>query len=822
MNWHIKTIEASLDELASNQTNGLTESEATERITKYGLNELIERGGQSVSQILWEQLTATFPLILMGAIVIFALQSDYKNSILSFLVLFLYIGFAFFQEYRSEKPVDALKRLSIPNVRVIRNGEVKDMPANQLVLGDILQLETGNIIPADVRLLEVVNLRIQEAILTGESDEIEKHTNELSSEDLPLSERNNMAYMGSIITQGRGLALVVATGMQTELGKIADLIQQVEQQKTPLQNTLNLFTKKLINFALVITSLIFVFHFILGNQLQHTLSTLASIGLAIVPASLTIVLFITLSLGAKKMVEHHAQIRKLQAVETLGNITVICSDKTGTLTENRMTVLVLDVAEHSVDLTGEIKKSGSLHATRTVGAPLQSSLSLAAIGSALCNDAKLIDTGDEHFHTLGDSTEGALVAAAAKMGYWKSSLDASFPRASELPFDSERKRMTTVHHLGQYDPEVLAGLDVSDKRYIAFSKGNVNSLLDTVSHVWVEGKAEILDADWRSRIEAANENLQKNGMRVLGVGFRLLNSIPEIIQTDLEQNITFVGLFGMIDPPRPEVKEAIETCRSLGIRPVMITGDHPLTAIEIAKQLGISENGRALRGIEIENLSFDELKNVLDEVSVFARVAPEHKLKIVQALQEKGHIVSMTGDDLNDAPALRKADIGVAMGLTGTEVSKEASDLILLDDNFATIVAAVKEGRIVSANIHKFLSFVIAGNIGKVLVVALGAMIFKELALSPLQLLWLNFVVDGLIGLGIIFATPKKDTANHKSYSQNIFENKQTFWLGILIGIFALSIGAFYFFTGQSEWQMMTFMSLVVIQVFHALVLLRK
>ncbi|HRQ25348.1 MAG TPA: HAD family hydrolase, partial [Anaerolineales bacterium] len=318
-----------------------------------------------------------------------------------------------------------------------------------------------------------------------------------------------------------------------------------------------------------------------------------------------------------------------------------------------MTVVMLDVAEHAIDLTEQVERDGTLRATRGLGAPTQSSLSLAAIGGALCNDAELIDIGDDRFRTLGDPTEGALVVAAAKMGYWKSTLDSSFPRAAELPFDSERKRMTTVHHLAQYDPKVLSGLEIGDKRYIAFTKGGVDGLLDITSHVWVEGRLEKLDSGWRSRIEAANERLAKKGMRVLGVGFRLLNTIPEIIETDLEQKITLVGLFGMIDPPRSEVQDAVATCRAAGIRPVMITGDHPLTAI--ARQLGITENGRALAGVEIEKLSFDELKNVVNEVSVFARVAPVHKLKIVQALQEQGHIVAMTGDGVNDAPALRKA-----------------------------------------------------------------------------------------------------------------------------------------------------------------------
>lgn len=822
MNWHLKTIETALDELNSNQTNGLSEAEAAQRLKKYGANELIERGGRTPLQILWEQLTATMVLILIAAAVVAGLLGDTKNTIAILSIVALYALLGFIQEYRAEQAIAALKKLSVPHVRAIREGQIKDIAANQLVPGDVIQLETGNVIPADLRLMEAVNLRVQEAALTGESEPIEKHTAALASEELPLGDRRNMAYMGTIVTQGRGLALVVETGMQTELGKIADLIQQVQQEQTPLQRRLDALGKNLALIGLFIAGLIFILGLMRGDELRHMLLTAVSVAVAIVPEGLPAVVTITLALGAQRMLARNALIRKLPAVETLGSVTVICSDKTGTLTENRMTVVVLDVADHALDLSNEVTKSGSLRATRTVGAPIQSSLSLAAIGGALCNDAKLIDTGDDSFNTIGDPTEGALVVAAARMGYWKSSLDLSFPRIEELPFDSERKRMTTVHHLGQYDPDILAGVDVSDKKYIAFTKGGIDGLLDITSHVWVNGKAEVLGAGWRSRIEAANERLARKGMRVLGVGFRLLNSIPEIIQTDLEQNITLVGLFGMIDPPRKEVKDAVAMCRAAGIRPVMITGDHPLTAIEIARQLGITENGRALRGSEIENLTFEELKHVVDEVSVFARVAPEHKLKIVQALQEKGHIVSMTGDGVNDAPALRKADIGVAMGITGTDVSKEASDLVLLDDNFATIVAAVKEGRTIYDNIRKFVRFSVAGNIGKVLVMLLSPFLGKPLALLPLQLLWLNLLTDGLLGLGMGVENAERDTMKRKPYSptEGVFSRgagKQTILVGILIGALALGLGAWYFFTGRPEWQTMIFTSLAFMQVFQAL-----
>jgi Ca2+-transporting ATPase len=821
MNWHLIEIQESITNLNSDGRSGLTKAEAAARLEQYGANELVEHGGRKPLQILWEQLTATMVLILIAAAVIAGLLGDTKNAVAILSIVALYAILGFTQEYRAEKAIAALKKMSVPNVRVLRDGELQELPAHDLVPGDIIQLETGNVLPADLRLLEAVNLRIQEAALTGESEPIEKHTAALSGEDLPLGDRRNMGYMGTIVTQGRGLALVVATGMQTELGKIAELIQQVKQEDTPLQKRLDALGKNLALIGVGIAALIFVLGIMRGDDLQHMMLAAVSVAVAIVPEGLPAVVTVTLALGAQRMLQRKALIRKLPAVETLGSVTVICSDKTGTLTENRMTVVLLDVAEHALDLTEEVGRGGMIHATR-MGTPVQSSLSLAAIGGALCNDSKLVDTGDDRFHTLGDPTEGALVVAAAKMGYWKSALDSSFPRAAELPFDSERKRMTTVHHLERYDPNILSGLEVGSRRYIAFTKGSVDGLLDITSHVWVEGKSQPFDSGWRSRIEASNERLARKGMRVLGVGFRLMDSIPEIIQTDLEQNLTLVGLFGMIDPPRAEVKDAVTTCRAAGIRPVMITGDHPLTAIEIARQLGITDNGHALTGVEIENLSFDELKNVVEEINVFARVAPEHKLKIVQALQEKGHIVSMTGDGVNDAPALRKADIGVAMGITGTDVSKEASDLVLLDDNFATIVESVREGRTIYDNIRKFVRFTVAGNIGKVLVMLIAPFLGKPLPLLPLQLLWLNLLTDGLLGLGMGVENPEADTMKRAPYSpkESVFSRGagiQTIWVGVMIGTLALGLGSWYFFTGRPEWQTMIFTSLAFMQVFQAL-----
>ena len=822
MNWHLQPIETSLETLQTKPETGLSQTESNSRLTQYGRNELVEKGGRTPLKIFWEQITATMVLILIAAAVVAGLLGDWKNTIAISAIVILYAFLGFIQEYRAEQAIAALKKLSVPNVRVLRDGVLKEISARELVPGDIIQLEAGNVLPADVRLLEAVNLRIQEAALTGESEPVEKQTAALSGEELPLGDRRNMGYMGTIVTQGRGLALVVATGMQTELGKIADLIQQSGSDETPLQKRLDQLGKNLAIVGVIIAVFIAVLGLLRGDELRHMLLTAVSVAVAIVPEGLPAVVTITLALGAQRMLAKNALIRKLPAVETLGSVTVICSDKTGTLTENRMTVVVLDVANHALDLTEEMDKSGSFTATRSLGAPAQSALSLTAIGGALCNDARLVDEGDDRFHTLGDPTEGALVTAAAKMGYWKSSLDQSFPRTAELPFDSERKRMTTIHHLDQYDPEVLAGLDVTGHRYIAFTKGSVDGLLNISSHVWVMGKAEKMDDSWQIRIEAANQSLAKKGMRVLGVAFRMLNQIPDIIQTDLEQNLTFVGLFGMIDPPREEVRDAVAVTKSAGIRTVMITGDHPLTASEIARQLGISEQGRVLTGAEIENLSFDELKSVVDEVQVFARVSPEHKLKIVQALQERGHIVSMTGDGVNDAPALKRADIGVAMGITGTDVSKEAADMVLLDDNFATIVAAVKEGRTIYDNIRKFVRFSVAGNIGKVLVMLLAPFLGKPIPLLPLQLLWLNLLTDGLLGLGMGVESAESDTMKRPPYSpkEGVFSRGagvQVIWVGALIGALALGLGSWYYFTGREQWQTMVFTFLAFAQVFQAL-----
>jgi Ca2+-transporting ATPase len=841
-NWY-KLEQAELfKQLATEASQGLSEAEAAQRLNKYGPNELVERGSKSPWRILWEQFTATMVVILIVAAAIAGALGEFKDTIaiLAIVVLFGLLGF--FQEYRAEKAMAALKKLAVPNVRVTRGGKVREISARELVPGDVILLEAGNLVPADCRLLESVNLRIQEATLTGESEPVEKNSETLAGPDLPLGDRRNMGYMGTVVTYGRGRAVVTATGMNTELGHIAGLIQGVASEHTPLQRRLDQVGKMLAVVALGIAAVIFVQGWWRGEELRLIFLTMVSIAVAIIPEGLPAVVTITLALGAQRMLKRQALIRKLPAVETLGSVTVICSDKTGTLTENRMTVTVIDVAGHRLDLDEEMRHHIPAYDVPAEPAqPQPFPLSVLLAGGALCNDALLkADNGaGGRFHAIGDPTEGALVVAAAKFGLWKADLDQQMPRVSELPFDSDRKRMTTVHGLPQETnstmPASLKPLAAlfPQSPYVAFTKGSVDGLLDIATHVWVDDHLEALTDSWRSRIEAANMRLAQNGMRVLGVACRSLEAAPTNGRLgSLEQDLTFLGLVGIIDPPRPEVKEAVATCKAAGIRPIMITGDHPLTAQHIAAELGITTNGRVLTGHDLAKLSFEQLRELVEEVSVYARVSPEHKLKVVQALQERGHIVAMTGDGVNDAPALKKADIGVAMGITGTDVSKEAADMVLRDDNFATIVAAVEEGRVIYDNLRKFIKFSIAGNIGKVSVMLFGPLLAlllpKEmeagllLPLLPLQLLWLNLLTDGLLGLGLGVEPAERNTMRRppRAPNESIFAGGLGWHIvrtGILIGVLAMAVGYWYDLTEKSTMQTMIFTTLALAQIWQAL-----
>jgi len=832
MDWHRTATDDVLKELNTSLERGLTQGEAEQRLQEYGSNELVDRGTKNPWKILFEQFTSVMVLILIAAAVISLLVGDLKDAVAILAIVVLFGALGFTQEYRAEKAMAALRKMAVPNVRVRRDGEVREVAASQLVPGDIVLLEAGNVVPADARIVESNNLRIQEAALTGESEPIEKETGSLSgdAQSVPLGDRRNMGFMGTNVTYGRGVAVIVETGMNTELGHIATLIQEVDNEMTPLQKRLDQLGKVLGVVAVAIAGLIFVLGIIDGEPIELMFMTAVSIAVAAVPEGLPAVVTITLALGAKRMLKRQALIRKLPAVETLGSVTVICSDKTGTLTENRMTVMVLDVAGHRLEQETEELRRGMPVGEVVTKIPQQvhPSLALLLIGGSLCNDATLKMSDEGHFRTIGDPTEGAMIVMSAHAGILKPDLDRQFPRTGEAPFDSDRKRMTTINEVrGSIEPVEFQSVwaaaynSIGQPRYMAFTKGSPDGLVAISDRVWENDRVVPMTKELRDRIMQSNNELAQNGMRVLGVALRAVE-IP-IADASIENDLIFVGLYGMIDPPRAEVKDAVATCLSAGIRPIMITGDHPLTARQIATELGIIDNGRVLTGQEVEQMSEVDLQNVVADVSVFARVSPEHKLKIVGALQARGEIASMTGDGVNDAPALKKANIGVAMGITGTDVSKEAADMVLLDDNFATIVAAVEEGRVIFDNIKKFVKFSIAGNVGKIMVSLLGPLpVFGlPLPLQPLQLLWLNLLTDGLLGLGMGVEPAEKNVMQRPPVrpSESIFAGGLVSYIvlvGLLTGAVALAVGVAYYNSGSAIWQTMIFTVLCFSQIGQA------
>jgi P-type Ca2+ transporter type 2C len=835
-NWHTLDIVDLLQSLKTHMYQGLEEAEATRRLAEYGPNELTERGSKGPWRILWEQLAATMVIILIVAALLSAALGDYKDMIVILAIVVLNATLGFIQEYRAERALAALKKLAAPIVRVQRSGHVQEISARNLVPGDLVLLAAGNFVPADGRVVESFNLRIQEAALTGESEPVDKDPQRLTAVDLPLGDRHNMAYLGTIVTYGRGQILITATGMATELGAIATLMQTMEQEPTPLQRRLDHLGRILAVVALAIVGVIFVLGLLRGEALQAMFLTAISMAVAAVPEGLPAVVTIALALGAQRMLKRRALIRKLAAVETLGSVTVICSDKTGTLTENRMTVTVLDVANQRIDLSDNLRTCELSTITgdrQSAIMAADSTLALLLAGGALCNDAvfEVTDAGQGDTRVVGDPTEGALIVVARHFGLPKADLNRTFPRIAELPFDAVRKRMTTVHAtpitalpqhaaLASLWNDALANQQTP---YIAFTKGAVDSLLDQSNLVWMNGHTETLDSAWRARIMAANDHLAHEGMRVLGLAFQPLPAAVANGQTEqLERNLIFIGLVGMIDPARTEVREAVATCIRAGIRPVMITGDHPLTAQAIARELGIASDGQILTGLELDRLSTKELQAMVNEVAVYARVSPQHKLKIVEALQNRGHIVAMTGDGVNDAPALRKADIGVAMGITGTDVAKEAASMVLQDDNFATIVAAVAEGRVIYDNIRKFIKFLLSTNSGELWLMLVAPLIGMPLPLLPLQVLWVNLVTDGLPALALGLEPAERATMQRPPYppSESIFGRRlgwHILWVGLLMGAITLGTGYWYWHNDRAEWQTMVFLTLTLAQMAHVL-----
>jgi Ca2+-transporting ATPase len=827
--WHTQSTQEVLSAVNSDAKQGLHSADAYQLLEKVGYNELEERGGKSPFAILWEQFTSTMVLILIAAAVVSAFLGKPLETIAISAIVVLFALLGFVQEYRAERAIAALKQLAVPLVRVIRGGATEQVSARELVPGDVVVLEAGSAIPADLRIIESSNLRVQEAALTGESEAVDKQTNALANDNLPLGDRVNMAYMGTAVTYGRGTGVVVATGMRTELGRIAELIQEVESQDTPLQRQLDQVGTLLAVAGVIVAILVLIIGVLREETLADMFLTAVSVAVAVVPEGLPAVVTMTLALGAQRMLRRKALIRKLPAVETLGSVSVICSDKTGTLTENRMTVTVLDVAGHYIELQGTAKTNKITYADETLVTNQPHSVGLLLVAGALCNDASLApDPTTGRYLPVGDPTEGALLVAATQAGLDKDDIEGYVPRVGEVPFDSDRKRMTTIHQLPEDRselPALLTSLNDVPQPYVALTKGAFDGMLSLATHVWVNDHPEPLSDHWRERMQSDHDQLAEKGMRVLALAIKPYEVMPHDINQNIERDLIIIGLTGMIDPPRPEVREAIRLCRSAGIRPIMITGDHPLTARFIAHELGISENMRVKTGNDLDSMSEEEVADAVKEVSVYARVTPEHKLRIVELLQNQGEIAAMTGDGVNDSPALRKADIGVAMGITGTDVSKEAAQMVLLDDNFTTIVAAVEEGRSIYENIRRFVKFSIAGNLGKVLVMLFAPFMGIAVALLPLQLLWLNLLTDGLLGLGlgvepadksIMQAPPRrKDTP---FFSRPIV--RDILLIGGLIGMLALVLGFAYYDPANPDnliWQTMMFTSIAFMQIGQAL-----
>ncbi|HSW62788.1 MAG TPA: cation-translocating P-type ATPase [Dissulfurispiraceae bacterium] len=720
---------------------------------------------------------------------------------MAIVVLNAIIGFI--QEFKAEKAMDALMRMASPNATVLRNGIPDTIQTSLIVPGDVVLVEAGQIVPADMRLFEIASLKIEEAALTGESVPVEKQIAPIHDDHLPLGDRKNIAYQGTIITYGRASGIVVATGMDTEMGKIATMLQEEKETKTPLQQRLAVFGQKLAIAILIICSIVFVAGMMRGEPVMLMLLTAISLAVAAIPEALPAVITIALAFGAKKMVKLNALIRKLPAVETLGSVTYICSDKTGTLTMNKMTVEDVYCDHHLTRAEALSSAKPAADQMNGVIKHKESASSLPVIdylltASALCNDAKMGADGT----ILGDPTEIALYVLAKDHHFDKDELQKKLIRVAELPFDSERKSMTTFHP------------DPSGPGFISFTKGAVESLLDKSENICTSEGQKPFDA---KEIHRITEKMAAEGLRVLCLAMRKWERLPEdLTPENVEKELTIIGLVGMMDPPREEAKEAVSLCKTAGIRPVMITGDHPITARAIAKKIGIIEDGAKtiITGRELDKLPMEEFEARVEHISVYARVAPEQKLKIVKALQDRGQYVAMTGDGVNDAPALKRANIGIAMGVTGTDVSKESSSMILLDDNFATIVKAVKEGRRIYDNIIKFIKYSMTSNAGTLWVIFLAPFFGLPLPLIPIQILWMNLLTDSLPGLSLTTEPADRGIMNRhpRNPAEGVFAGGIGLYIikyGLIIGIAALLFQA-YTISNQYAWQTMLFTGLVL------------
>ncbi|MBY9082297.1 calcium-translocating P-type ATPase, SERCA-type [Paenibacillus sp. HN-1] len=805
--WHRLSSEELLKTFAVSPQRGLGPEEAEARLKEHGPNELSEGERISPLTILLNQFKDFMVLVLMGATLVSGLLGEYLDAITIVAIIVLNGILGFVQEFRAERSLRALKQLSAPSAKALRDGTVEHIPASRLVPGDIVLLESGDRVPADVRWLECSALTCEESALTGESLPVSKHADPIPAEEVPVGDQKNIGFMGTMVTRGTGRAIVVRTGMDTEMGTIADLIQNTDSQETPLQRRLEQLGKILIYLSLALTVVVVLAGILHGQPAVSMFLAGVSLAVAAIPEGLPAIVTIALALGVQRMIKRNAIVRKLPSVETLGCASVICSDKTGTLTQNKMTVTRVWNGGRALEVTGEGYAPTGAVLDKGKPADMKHDPSLRRLLQigALCNNAEIYETaaaqgqakkkgkgkgkeersetvpsGTQVWELKGDPTEGALVTLAAKMGLTTSSLSASYTRDKEFPFDSERKLMSViVSHAG--------GRTVC-------TKGAPDVLLSRCAYMLWEGQVVPCTPTLRQKALDANEAMASDALRVLGLAYRDIRTgeLPDS-DKDAESQLIFAGLAGMIDPPRREVRDAISITRRAGIKTVMITGDHGTTAEAIAHQLGILQRGgKVLTGSQLTRMDDDALDKVSDDVCVYARVSPEHKLRIVKSLQRKGHVVAMTGDGVNDAPAIKAADIGIAMGITGTDVTKEASALILGDDNFSTIVAAIEEGRSIYENIRKFIRYLLASNVGEILTMFFAMLIGLPLPLVPIQILWVNLVTDGLPAMALGVDQPEKDLMEHKprGAKENIFARRLGWKIisrGLLIGLCTLA-----------------------------------
>ncbi|RCX20937.1 Ca2+-transporting ATPase [Anaerobacterium chartisolvens] len=806
---------------------GLSQKEASRKHEKYGPNTIVQKKKVSPIKILLDQFSDFMVIILLACTVISTFMGEITESVTIIAIIAVNAVLGFVQEYKTERTMEALKSLAAPAARVIRDGILCSIPAEQLVPGDLTVLEAGDRVPADAILIEANNLQVDESLLTGESHPVEKSLQEYGKEGGSTDKKLNKVFMGTIVINGRARAVVHSTGMLTEMGRIADMIQGIEDEQTPLQKRLDHLGRYIVYGCLIICFIVSVAGILRGEALFTMLLAGISLAVAAVPEGLPAIVTIALALGVQRMLKRNALIRKLPAVETLGCASVICSDKTGTLTENKMTVRKIYAGESILNVTGDGHsfEGGFAIGNKEVRLQKLYPAKLALEIGGICNNAKISPASDQDKGALGkiksvltkhqrwegsgDPTETAIAIAAGKAGLSPEVLDRLYTRIDELPFDSERKCMTVVCTRGV-------------REVFAFTKGAPDVIIEKCNKIHTANGIIELNRVIKKSIMKINDNMAGEALRVLGVAYRQLDS-KSCEKRQLEQDLIFVGLIGMIDPPRREAVEAVRKCRMAGIKPVMITGDHKVTATAIAKEIDIySEGDRVITGDELDRMDDEMLARVADDTAVYARVSPKHKLMIVRVLKKLGHIVAMTGDGVNDAPAVKEADIGVAMGVTGTDVTKEASSIILMDDNFATIVAAIEEGRVIYNNIRKFIRYMLACNIGEVLTMFLGMLMGLPLPLLPIQILWVNLVTDGLPAIALGLDPPERDIMMRppRGSKENIFAHgllSLILFRGILIGLSTLAVftSVMHFKADVDTARTAAFLTLVITQLIH-------